>query len=107
MFGIIALGRKSKRFRCGGAEGEATKGEKTGNKSIAKSSMTSCHVQNTNLCGSTAKDNLNKSTSCSWHTSYHSTESKFIFSSVKLGIAITDRAEICVVKPCMTKTLPV
>lgn len=107
MFDLIAVGRKSKWFLCGWAEGGATKGEKTGNQSFAASSMTCYPVHNTNLGGSTAKANLNKSTSCSWHISYHSMENKFILSSVKLGISITDRAEICAMKTCMAKTLQV
>lgn len=74
MFDLIAVGRKSKWFLCGWAEGGATKGEKTGNQSFAASSMTCYPVYNTNLGGSTAKANLNKSTSCSWHTSCHSME---------------------------------
>lgn len=90
-------------FLCGGAEKGATKGEKTGTQSFAASPTTCYPVHNTNLCGSTAEDNLTKSTSSSWHTGYLSMENKFTLSSVKFGIAIMDRAEICAMKSCITK----
>lgn len=84
MFGPMALRRKTKGFTHDGAEEVTTKGEKMGKKkSFAASSMKS-YIQFTNLSGSTARDNLNKSTALSCHTSFYREERKFTLSSGKL-----------------------
>lgn len=113
MFGPMALGRKTKGVMCSGAEEATTKGKKIGNRSFAASSMPSYHVQATNSHGSTAMDNLNESTACSRHTSYPRPQSgEPIYTQLSetetiLGIVIMDGAEICVMRPCITKSLPV